>query len=230
MTLRNLERRFKVAYLPENALVSCLSLSPSIPGDCLVKYSLDVPPETIVVSRNYEFQRQAEAVVLWNKEWPILDQAQLLPEIKVNTQYLIVKGDTPRRESSCDQPLIRNAGTFTIEVKNQDGVTVKTMTFENPITVEKGQTLILSGFNLNSGEMVGEGRLTGTYEETRSAEEVLVKEIGPNGSVGFKINTEALKGIRNPCGEIEAEFFDPALGEPHANPFDKTWREKEPLL
>lgn len=162
--LHNIERRLKICYIPENALLNCLSLTPTEPGDVISKLSIDgVPPGTIVMHRSYNVNRQGEAIVLWNKTWPIVPDADLLPEIKVSTTFIQVRGTEPRRESACDQPLIRNAGTFTLERRAADGRVLETVTFENPLTVEPGQELVLVGYINNRSEPIGEARVTGKF-------------------------------------------------------------------
>lgn len=160
--LHNVERRYRIAYIPDNALMNCLSLSASSPGDCLVKVSLDgVPPGTIVMHRFYDQSRQKEAMVLWNDNWPVVPDADLLSEVKVTTTYVQVKATEPRRESACDQPLIRNAGTFTVERRDAKGKVLDSVVFENPISVEPGEQLVLVGYHNNRSEPIGDAQVTG---------------------------------------------------------------------
>jgi hypothetical protein len=97
------ERRYKIAALRETDLLDCLIQNAASPNDVVVKVSLDVPPGTVVVGRTYNHSSMAEEVCLYNPQWPIIPQADILPRIEVKTTYIQVKASSPQPKRS--QPL-----------------------------------------------------------------------------------------------------------------------------
>lgn len=252
--LHNIERRLKICYIPENALMNCLSLSASAPGDVLNKVSLDgVPPGTIAMSRGFSNRHQSEYVVLWNLTWPVVPAADILPEIPVTTTLIQVKATEPRRESACDQPLIRNAGTFTLERRDALGHVLETVTFENPMTVEPTQKLVLSGYYTARSEPIGEARVTRQCCPTRTnldsgQKECLYKgDWLPAAKLNFEgkpywvpamfVNSqggptkELMDGIMEACFPTPSTtvptLLIPAPESKTEDPFTKLWKEKD---
>lgn len=104
----NHSRRRKLIKLHAADVLSCLTLSVNVPGDCVVKLSLDVPPNTTILDRFYDPCWQCEMVVAVNEEWPEVEEGGRLEHIEIKATYVVVKLDVVRGDDT--QPLLGKPG------------------------------------------------------------------------------------------------------------------------
>lgn len=104
-------RRRKTCFLPENALLNCLTINQAVPGDVIVKLSLDVPPGTTITARSYSVVHQAECLTLVNPDWPELAPGEQGEVLQVAATYVTVKASEPQIGGA--QPLLGVRTKFT---------------------------------------------------------------------------------------------------------------------
>lgn len=197
-----MERRCKIAYISENALLQCLTLAASVPNDVNVRVSLeDVPPGTQIIRRFYDPQRMAEAMILWNEAWPIVEGHEILSEIKTTHRYIKVK--VADVFDDCTQPLSQSVGKFTLETYNENGVCLASHIFENPIQVGPGEEVSLA--------------VTFTTQEYKDSQ--------PEKDFNF-IPSEKIQGVFITADEMN---YLHKISEEVQSEEAKSWREKPSL-
>ncbi len=110
----SMSRRMKIAALPDHALMNCLVINATAPGEIMAKVSLDIDPGSIVVGRTYNAIRQCEDVTLYNENWPEVPLGDPFPRIEPKISYIQVRADLPQLGQQ-EQPLALKSNGYTEE-------------------------------------------------------------------------------------------------------------------